>query len=358
LPEQSSRPEQADRESSATQSTTQSATTTPAPPSPGYAPLDAYGQTREQYPEQAPRGNYPPPPNPGYQSNSGYQGNPGYQANGGYQPMPQVPPELTIRSGTYLNVRVDQPLSSDHNHAGDGFSATLVQPLVIDGVVVAQRGQTVDGRVVEAQKAGRTEGVSRLAVEIVDLPIADGQQIQIKSQLLRLTGPTSIGRDVGAIGTTSAIGAMAGGIAGGGVGAGIGAGAGAVAGLIGVLVTRGHPTIIYPESVLTFRIDNPVTISTVRAPAAFHYVDPRDYEQAPNPQPRYQQAGAPHMAAPYYGYGYSPYYAYAPYYPSYPYSYWAPGFSFFYSPGYYGRYYGGGGYYRGGYYRGGYHGHR
>jgi hypothetical protein len=364
--EQSSRLDQGSPEA-------QSTSTPPGPPSPGYAPLDAYGQNRELYPNQPPpRGNYPPPnpgyqsspgyqPNPGYQQNPGYQPNPGYQANSGYQPMPQVPPELTIRPGTYLTVRVDQPLSSDHNHPGDAFSGTLVRPLVIDGVVIAQRGQTVGGRVVEAQKAGRTEGVSRLAVEIIDLSIADGQQLTIKSQLVSRTGPTTVGRDAGAVGGTAAVGAIAGAAAGGGVGAGIGAGAGAVVGLIGVMVTRGHATMIYPESVLTFRIDTPVTISTGRAPQAFHYVDPQEYQRADNDQQRFQER-APRVAAPYYGY--SPYYG-PSYYPYSPYYYGVPGFSFFYGPRAYGGFYGGGfysgGFYRGGgYFRGGggYRGHR
>ena len=67
------------------------------------------------------------------------------------------PFQLTINAGTFVTVRVDEPLSSDRNQPGDAFSATLMQPLVVDGVVVAQRGQTIGGRVTEAQKAGRVQ---------------------------------------------------------------------------------------------------------------------------------------------------------------------------------------------------------
>ncbi len=59
--------------------------------------------------------------------------------------------------GTFVTVRVDQPLSSDRNQQGDAFIATLARPVVVDGVVVAERGQTLSGRVVEAQKAGRAK---------------------------------------------------------------------------------------------------------------------------------------------------------------------------------------------------------
>jgi hypothetical protein len=241
---------------------------------------------------------------------------------------------------------VNQPLSSDTNQAGDAFSATLVRPLVVDGVVVAEPGQTVGGRVVEAKKAGHVEGVARLGVQLTDLTLIDGQQVSIQSQLISRSGPTSVGRDAGAIAGTTALGAAIGAGADWGRGAAIGAGAGAVLGTIGVLVTRGHPSVIYPEQVLTFRIEAPVTISTVNSPQAFHFVQPNEYDQSYNQQsqPNQYASAAPPPPPPYYGsyYGYpAPYYGY-PYAYGYPY-YWGPGISFYFGPGYWG----GGRYYRG-----------
>ncbi|HKW96922.1 MAG TPA: hypothetical protein VJN43_04270 [Bryobacteraceae bacterium] len=255
------------------------------------------------------------------------------------RPSYSIPPELTIKPGTFVTVRVDQPLSSDRNQPGDAFSATLVRPIVVDGIVVAQRGQLVGGRVAEAQKAGRVQGVSRLGVQLTDLTLVDGQQLPIQSQLIDRRGPTSEGRDAVGIGTTTAIGAAAGAAAGGGAGAGIGAGAGAVAGVIGVLLTRGRATVIYPESVLTFRVEAPITVVTDRAPQAFRYVDPNEYDrpyetEAPQPRPRYACSGygcAPPPPPPYYYYGWG-----------YPY-YWGPSISFFWGPRYHGFY--GHGYY-------------
>lgn len=301
----------------------------PAPPPPEVSastgtagPLDAYGQSTA---------------GPSQQQQQRYDQR--------YEQMAPVPPELTVRPGTFLTIRVDQPISSDHNQPGDAFSGTLVKPLVVDGVVVAQRGQTIAGRVAEVQKAGRVSGTSRLAIEITDITLVDGQQLRLRSQLVSYSGPTSNGRDAQAVVTTTGVGAAVGAIADGGVGAGIGAGAGAAAGLIGVLLTRGHQTVIYPETVLTFRVEAPMTISTARAPQAFHFVDPREYER--EPQPRLQTR----VAAPPPAY-YSPYpYYYSPY----PY-YWGPGLGFFYGSGFYGRGYYGGGFYSRPYYRGGFYG--
>jgi len=265
-------------------------------------------------------------------------------------PMPPVPAQVTLKQGTYITVRVSQPLSSDHNQPGDAFTATLVRPIVVDGVVVAQRGQTIGGRVAEAQKAGRVEGVSKLVVQLTDLTLVDGQQLPIKSQLMTRNGQTSVGRDVAGVAATTGLGAAIGAGVNGGVGAGVGAGAGLIVGTIGVLLTRGRPTVIYPESVLTFQIEQPVTISTDRAPYAFRYVDPNEYDRPYNGQgppqqgpPQYAGAGygyAPPPPAPYYGYGYG--------YPYYPYPYWG-GVGLYWGPGFY---FGGRGFYGGGFYGG------
>jgi hypothetical protein len=242
---------------------------------------------------------------------------------------------LTLQAGTFLTVRVDQMLSSDKNLAGDGFSATLARPLVADGVVVAQRGEILGGRVAEAQKAGRVTGVSRLAVQLTDLTLVDGQQVPIQTELTSLAGPTSKARDAGAIAGTSAMGAAVGAAAGLGPGAAIGAGAGALAGTVGVLLTRGRPTVIYPESVLTFRLAVPVTISTDRAPQAFSYVATGGYSR---PSPQQLTSPPPNGFCLGYGFPAPPYY-----YPYYPY-YWGAGFAFWYGPrfGYGPRFYGGG----------------
>jgi hypothetical protein len=267
-----------------------------------------------------------------------------------------VPPKLTIKPGTYVTVRMNQWLSSDRNQQGDTFTATLDQPVVVDGIVVAQRGQTVYGRVNEAQKAGRVEGTSRLGVQLTQLTLVDGDQAPIQSQMVTRNGQTSVGRDAAAIGVTTGLGAAIGAGVNGGVGAGVGAGAGAVVGIIGVLLTRGRPTVIYPESVLTFQIQAPVEIATDRAPQAFQYVNSQqDYGRNP------AMAGRPGPPPSYgYGSGYGPSYgpayapAYGPAYPPYAYGYPYPypyygGFGVFIGPGFYGRgYYGG---FRGGFRR-------
>jgi len=251
-----------------------------------------------------------------------------------------------------VTVRLDQMLSSDKNQPGDGFSATLVRPLIADGVIVAQRGQLIGGKVTETQKAGRVKGVSHLGVQLTDLTLVDGQQLPIKTELSSLRGPTSNGRDAAAIAGTTVMGAAIGAAADWGPGAAIGAGAGLIASTVGVLLTRGRPTVLYPETLMTFRLAALLTISTEHAPQAFQMVGPGGYAGGPGGGygggPSAQGAPLPRSGWNCLGYGWPapPVATAPPYYYPYPYAYW-PSFSFWYGPGFYGRgFYGRGFYYR------------
>jgi hypothetical protein len=233
-----------------------------------------------------------------------------------------LPPELTIRPGTFVQVRINEGLSSDHNRAGDSFTATLDKPIIVDGYVVAERGQTIAGRVVEAEKASHGNK-SRLAIELGELTLVDGNQVPIRSTLASFSQGRPVGRDVATVGATTATGAAIGGIANYGTGAAIGAVVGAMAGMAAVMLTPGRPTEIYPESLLTFRVEDPVTIPTDRAPQAFRPVTRADYDASAPPRPPARSGPPVPPPPPYYG----PYYA-GPVYP-YPYLYPYP---YYYGP--------------------------
>ena len=251
-----------------------------------------------------------------------------------YGPPPSV---LTIPAGTVVVMRLNELLSSDHNQIGDQFSGTLEQPIVVNGWVVARRGETVMGQVKAAQKAGRVKGTSQLGVELTDITLVNGTQAPVLTQLWKASGGTSHGADAATIGGTTALGAIIGSAADWGRGAAIGAGAGAVAGIGAVLLTRGRPTVLFPESELSFHLVDPVKVDTTNSQQAFYPVSQDDYSGMRNGRPNlrygngyYGAYGPGPYAAPY---GYYPYYG--PYVGAYPYfGWWGPGF---YYGGFYGR---------------------
>jgi hypothetical protein len=68
--------------------------------------------------------------------------------------------------------------------AGDTFLASLAEPLVVDGLVIAERGARVTGRVLDAQQA---------LCELATLATSDGQRVAIS------TGPTRVGGGAGGV---------------------------------------------------------------------------------------------------------------------------------------------------------------
>jgi len=211
-----------------------------------------------------------------------------YPALDNLPPVPSaaLPAELTIPAGTFVTVRLMGSLSSEVNQQGDGFSAMLEQPVVVGGWVVARRGQIAIGHVAEVQKAGRVKGVSSMGLALSDIPVVDGRQLPVMSQLIQTSAGPSKGRDALAVAGTTGLGAAIGGAVDGGGGAGIGAAAGAAAGIAGVLLTPGKPTVFPPETLLTFRLQAPVTINTEHSSVAFLPVSQQDYATA---QPRQLQ---------------------------------------------------------------------
>ena len=166
----------------------------------------------------------------------------------------RVPHTVTLATGTLLSARIGETLSSAHNQPGDTFLATLTQPLVIDGFIIAERGARLEGRVVEA-------GATHLGISVVRLATADGQNIRIRTEPFVKQAGSSAGTDAAKIGAGAAIGAVIGAVAGGGKGAAIGAGAGGVVGAGDVLLTRGQSAEIKVETRVSFRVQDSVLIT-------------------------------------------------------------------------------------------------
>jgi hypothetical protein len=175
---------------------------------------------------------------------------------------PAPAPSVTLQVGMTLPVRLGESLSSEHNQAGDTFTATLDAPLSAGGFVIAERGAHVEGRVVDAQKSAHVKGQATLALELTKLTTSDGQHVDIKTETLKKQSETmATGDQVGIVAAAAGVGAIIGALAGGGKGAAIGAGAGGAAGGGGVVATRNKPVTIPTESKLSFRLSVPVTIT-------------------------------------------------------------------------------------------------
>jgi hypothetical protein len=300
-------------------------------PSPYSAPAPDAENGDENQDQQPPEDRQGPPP-PQYPGRAPRPPQRDYANAQPAQPTAPLPSTLKIPAGTILSVRMNDFVSSDKNQVGDRITATLERPIVVNGWVVARRGQTLTGQVTAATKAGRVKGTSQLGLELTDLTLADGADAPILTEIWKGSGGTTHGEDAAAIGGTTALGAALGSVADWGTGAAIGAGAGAAAGIAAVLLTRGRPTEILPETRLTFRLVDPVTVDTTKSAQSFAPVTQRDYDGG----------GRGYRGGPRYP-GYGPYAYGAPY--PYPGPYLYPPYPYYYSPSFV--FYGGGWGYRG-----------
>ena len=176
-------------------------------------------------------------------------------------PEPRKPMSVTLTAGTLIPVRINEQVSSETNITGDLVMAVLSEPLVVNGFVIAERGARAEGRLVEVTRAGKVKGVAHLAVELTSFYSSDGQKVTVHTATFEKDGDESKKGDAAKVGAAAGIGAIIGAIAGGGKGAAIGAGAGGAAGAGGVLLTRGKPAVLPVETLVSFRLTEPVTIT-------------------------------------------------------------------------------------------------
>ena len=177
------------------------------------------------------------------------------------QPAAPPPRTATLAAGTPLKVRTTTMLSTKSHKTGDTFAATLEEPLVQGDWVIATKGATVEGRVVESDPGGRVKGVASLAIALDHLKTADGQTVDLSTKPVTVEAQSTKGKDAAKVAIGTGIGAAIGAIAGGKKGAAIGAGTGAGAGTAVVLSTRGDAAEIGSETVLNFELGAPVTVT-------------------------------------------------------------------------------------------------
>jgi hypothetical protein len=174
---------------------------------------------------------------------------------------------LTVPAGTIIAVRLDQSLSTESNHSGESFSATLDGPLVISGKTVAPAGSSAEGKLTDVVDSGRVKGRASMTMVLSEIEI-NGKSYDLETAPRSFEAEATKKRDTGVIAGSAAIGAAIGAIAGGGKGAAIGAGVGGGAGTGAVLATKGKPVKFGPEARIRFTLTEPVQLPPVGTAAS------------------------------------------------------------------------------------------
>ena len=177
-------------------------------------------------------------------------------------PVPYTPPApryVVIPAGTVIGIRLQDPLDTGINRAGDSFRGLLDQDLVINGEVAAPRGAVLVGKVPQLERSGRVEGKAQMALELTQMRMG-GQTYPVQTNLLSFEAESTVKTDAAKVGIGAGVGAVIGAIAGGGKGAAIGAAVGGGAGSATVLATRGKELKLESERRLNFTIQKDLQV--------------------------------------------------------------------------------------------------
>jgi hypothetical protein len=158
-----------------------------------------------------------------------------------------------------VSVRLINTLSSESSQPGDGFTATLAEPLVVGDRIVAQKDARVAGQIREVVSSGRLARPALITLSLKSVQSRSGRY-PVETGDLTVKAGSHATRNVLIIGGAAGAGAAIGGAAGGGKGAAVGAAAGAGAGTLGAYLTGKREIVLPSETLLTFHVTS-ITIS-------------------------------------------------------------------------------------------------
>lgn len=165
----------------------------------------------------------------------------------------------TIPGGTTIPVRTNTTIDARETGNGRVYSGVVAQD------VLGENNKIAIPRGSEVELAVRDVGHHTLALELRAV-VVNGKRYTVSTYDVTQTGEKKDG--VGAnkrtgkfVGGSALAGTLIGAVAGGGKGAAIGALAGGAAGAVGQMATRGSEVHVPAESLLTFQLEQPLTVA-------------------------------------------------------------------------------------------------
>ncbi len=171
----------------------------------------------------------------------------------------------TAPAGSVFAVTLNETLSTDKNRPGDGFTATLQDPIMdTDGNVLIPAGATVRGRVTRVQVSGNVTqaGVITLAMESISY---GGHSYPLDASVIEAHAEKHTRQSTATQAGKAAAGAAAGAILGRVIGKDTkstikGAVIGAAAGTAVAMGTADVDAVLRAGSTMRVRLDGPITV--------------------------------------------------------------------------------------------------
>jgi hypothetical protein len=161
-----------------------------------------------------------------------------------------------IPAGQEIDVRLQQPLSSETATPEQRFEAVTAVDVTQNGTVLIPAGSLVRGVVTAVKRPGRVDRVGSLSLSFDQISVR-GRSYPIRGMATQVFESGGIREEAGTAGVGAGAGAVIGGLLGGLKGAVLGAvigGGGAIA------ATEGKDINLPAGSILRIRIDQPVNV--------------------------------------------------------------------------------------------------
>jgi hypothetical protein len=180
------------------------------------------------------------------------------------EPPAPVIEEITIPAASVIGLEVETSLTSEKARVEDRVDARVTRDVYAEGRLAIPAGSRVVGSVTAVERGGKVKERARLGVRFHTLVLADGRQLDLRTDTIYREGQSPAGESSKKIGGAAVGGAVLGAIMGGGKGALLGGAAGAAGGTAAVMAGGRNAATITSGTVLTARLMSPVTIEVER----------------------------------------------------------------------------------------------
>lgn len=192
--------------------------------------------------------------------------------------------QVTIESETKARLTLQSEINSKSSETGDTITATLTEPLYVDGQLILQRGTEFRGQIAKIAPAKRGQRSSHMSIDLDHIVTASGE-VPISAQVtaiddwdreesIKANGGELKGGHRGEKTIDNArrgaqiglAGGITGAVLGGAAGAsgrqvlGIGGGGVAVGMIAGLLITKGSDIRVRPGAILRIKFTKAVTL--------------------------------------------------------------------------------------------------
>jgi hypothetical protein len=201
-------------------------------------------------------------------SNKGVTSPPAAKKKGPPVPATAVPETIpvTLPKGTLIRGQLNQALRASVLRAGSTFSATLKEPLMVSGQVIAPMGSPLDGFVSKVVPASRFLGGGSLELHLTRLVLPDQGGYLFSTEPFIKAGKSNAFRNISLIAGGGIVGVGLGSLLGQTAGALIGMGIGGGTGGILACVTSQSDITLPAGSEVAFILSTPVTFTIKMVP--------------------------------------------------------------------------------------------